>query len=165
MPPLKVTNKLLTPEKAFEKYGFAEGDGGVWHKMRGDSPVRDAEGWLKIKGGWLCFRSPGRGTFGEIPVGWPVASLVIGQVAQIFDNDDGVRVDAPSAVVGLMQVPQGLKDYFVGTSGLHPASHPEAFRWVWTDEEVAYIYQFAEPGWIKEQAEDGTITMKKEKDD
>ncbi|HEY8767993.1 MAG TPA: hypothetical protein VIP09_12165 [Dehalococcoidia bacterium] len=167
--PLTITNKLSTPAAALTKYGYVlDAATGLWRKSRGEHGFDlSTEQWLPVDGGFLCFIAP-RSGFGSIPFGWPVAALLIGTVAQIITGvSDGavVRADAPTPVVGLVQVPQGLADEWTGTSGLHPASHPQAYRWVWTADEVAFTYQFAEEGWTKTQdPATGAVTMRREHD-
>jgi hypothetical protein len=162
---LNVTNKLLTPLQALAKYGYKKDVDGLWKKDRGENaPDTSSEQWLQVDGGWLCFSR--RLTFGAIPAGWPVASLLIGKQAQYItgiENNAPVLEDAPGSLQGLVQVPQGPAEDYGQASGLHPAAHPFAFRWVWTDDEVAFIYGFAEEGWVKEQdPATGAITMRQE---
>lgn len=103
----------MTAGEALEAYGFkVEGD--VYYK-----DTADTQTWERVTGG---FRRLER----------PAAGIVIGAPAW----------GRPVENTGLIEVPYRQAAKFEGVSGLHPATHPEAFEWIWPEEAVAEIYAY-----------------------
>lgn len=114
----KTPEELKTAEDALHEYGFERGGDGnnIFFK-----PTSNTESWIKVEGGYHCLA----------PVG--TTSPVIG--AEPWGR--------PYGDSGRLQVPYTQTDKYAGVSGLHPATHPEAFEWVWPEERVREIHAYA----------------------
>lgn len=76
------------------------------------------ERWEKVDGGWLCFGFATSGIVGGEPWGLPAGP-------------------------GRMQVPYRQLESYATVGGLHPVHNPEAFEWVWPEERVLEIFEYA----------------------
>ena len=112
--PTKAANEM-TAEEVLLEYGFAQ-EGDVFYK-----PTSNTETWVKVPGGWLCLAPGG------------VTPIAVG--AEPWGR--------PYGETGRLQVPYRQTAKFEGVSGLHPATHPEAFEWVWPEERVHEIHAYA----------------------
>jgi len=131
-------NATMTGAEALGKYGHTQARDGLWTKAR-------SQAWLAVDGGFNRFDPPSApmGGFGDDPSGgapW------------------GVLADGRS---GWVMVPYRQKaGEWANVSGLHPATHPACFEWVWPDEVVAEMYQFASKAGGENQytrQEDGSL--------
>ena len=106
-----------------------------------------SERWVEAEGGFECY-TPVSAGFGGEPWG-KVLSPALMQVPWRTKDEvelaDGSKVPPPN--------------------GVHPATHPGAFEWVWPEAEVWKIYRYASrqgadsPQYVKVTAEDGTESI------
>lgn len=129
----------MDAKEALEGYGYILDEASGFY-FRGDT-----EAWKPVDGGWLCVR--------------PVRGSQKFSAPGVADPSNGQPWGREIAEVpGWLQVPDGLADRWREVGGLHPATHPECFEWIWPDERVAEIYEFAstdENRWVRQ--EDGTL--------
>jgi len=91
------------------------------YQQAGDDfvPARaSSERWRSVPGGFECYAMPTLTFGGGKPWGLP---------------QDG----------GFVKVPYRQSERFANASGLHPATHPECFEWVWPEERLVEIYAHA----------------------
>lgn len=123
-----MTNATKTAEQAMRDYGYTEVNGMF---VRGST-----QAWQRAEeGGWHRFDPPT--TLVSAPFSAEGAA----------DPSGGQPWGVIVPEVGWLQVPYRLTERFRNVGGLHPATHPECFEWVWPEEQVAEMYEFAsKPG-------------------
>ena len=69
-------------------------------------------------------------------------------------------------IPGYVEVPYKQAMIPVSGEAISPATHPDYYDWVWPEEQIIFIYEYAvgqdaDRGnlWIKVQNEDGSISM------
>lgn len=112
----------LNAAEALVAYGYLkDGDSGIY--TRGNT-----QAWRETPDGWERFDPPGGRSFTAPGVEDPAAGAPWG-------------VLVPE--VGWYRVPYKLMPKWATVSGLHPATHPECFDWLWPEQEVAEQYTLA----------------------
>lgn len=111
----------MTAREALLAYGFRRDDDGFYRHARQGAPTQvwrfvDNKGWERF--------DPEAG-----------AGLVVG--APVW----GVKDD--EAPEGYVKVPYQQTERFKDASGLHPATHPECFDWIWPEFVVKETYAYA----------------------
>ena len=130
----------MDAREALTSYGYTLDDASGFY-YRGDT-----EAWKPEGDGWICVRPAGGRSYAGPGIEDPAQGAPWGRAI------DGVP--------GWVQVPFGLTERFQNVGGLHPATHPECFEWVWPEARVLEIYQYAHAGegdnpWVRQ--EDGTL--------
>lgn len=114
------------------EYGYIEVAPGMFQPARPSS-----ERWEATTGGWYCYTAISGGVMGGAPWGQKVSDA-------------------------LMKVPYKQSEVFANASGLHPATHPECFDWVWPEARIVEIYAHApknNEGNKYHKSEDGTLVL------
>lgn len=135
-------NAVMTGKAALESYGYTfNPDTGFYTNTQSGQVWQENEG-----GGWLCFNRA-TPTFKSPSVSDPAKGEPWGKPV--------------AGVPGWVVTPYGLAEGWDGVGGLHPLTHEVAFQWVWPDEAVAEIYEFAsrEESNPYIRGEDGVLTL------
>lgn len=63
---------------------------------------------------------------------------------QAFDGEEILPYGTPAEdLPGWVKVPYQQNEQFRHVGGLHPATHPECYEWIWPEQVVKEIYAYA----------------------
>jgi hypothetical protein len=154
-------NDGMTTETLLHQYGYVEATPGTFTSPRRPSN----EHWQRVDGGWLCY-----GVAAPIGQGKPWGVAVCATCGARIDEhpaDQSAHFFTPAE---RLLVPYTVAPKFQGVSGLHPATHPECFDFVWPDARVHEIYAHVRydaerdqivNDWRKVTAEDGATSYER----